>query len=182
MIPHNSCSLHTCWGQSSGRAPRSTAEAKTVHSRTSSGSGTRVTGRPLRSRSWRIRTPRGKTGEGPNRCFRWLRIVFLRAAGGECSAQPRADQPGHQTAAAWGWWVGCRCGCGGWRRQGGIRGIVPSHTTAKRQGKMSEDLRDYEKFNLLYYFFSLYCGGPQGCVLSPMPMLFNLSTRNIACS
>lgn len=95
--------LHTCWDLSSGRAPRPTAEANTARSRTSSDSGTPVTGRRLPSRSLRIHTPPGKTGEGPTRCSRSLHTVFLPVVGSVCSVQPPEDLQGLRTAAVWGW-------------------------------------------------------------------------------
>lgn len=128
--PNSWSSPHTCWGQTSGRAPRPTAEAKTARCQTSSGSETQVRGRQLLSCSWRNRTPPGKTGEGPNLCPRSQRTVFPKAVGAGCSAQPRASRLGRQTAAAWVWWAACRCGCDGWRPQEGTRGTVPFHITA----------------------------------------------------
>lgn len=99
-IPTNSWSCpHTCRVHTSGTAPRPTAEAKTARCQTSSGSGTQVRGRQLRSCSWRSRIRPGRTEEDPNRCPRSQRTVVLKAVGAGCSAPPRASQLGRQTAA-----------------------------------------------------------------------------------
>lgn len=123
----------TCSDLSSGTAPASTAGANRAHSQTSSGNGTQVTGRQPPSHSWMSHTPQGKTWGGPSRSSRLLHTTFLMAGGSECSAPPRADLRGHQTAAVWGWWAECHFGCDGWTPLVGSHGTVQFHTAEERE-------------------------------------------------